>query len=47
MGYVVRWANPASFLQVEEVVDYVQHLIHSPENVNVGPAVLVRAGHGW
>jgi short-subunit dehydrogenase len=42
MGYVVPGANPASFLRVEDVVDVVRFLLQTPENVKLGPEVLVR-----
>ena len=42
MGYVVPGANPANFLRVEEVVDVVRFLLHTPENVKLGPEILVR-----
>ncbi len=42
MGYVVPGANPANFLQVEEVVDVVQFLLHTGDNVKLGPEILVR-----
>jgi hypothetical protein len=42
MGYVVPGAKPANFLRVEEVVDVVRFLLHSGENVKLGPEVLIR-----
>jgi short-subunit dehydrogenase len=42
MGYVVPGANPSNFLRVEEVVDVVRLLLHTPENVKLGPEILVR-----
>lgn len=42
MGYVVPGANPANFLQVEEVVDIVRFLLHTSDNVKLGPEILVR-----
>jgi short-subunit dehydrogenase len=42
MGYVVPGANPANFLRVEEVVDVVQFLLHTGDNVKLGPEILVR-----
>jgi NAD(P)-dependent dehydrogenase (short-subunit alcohol dehydrogenase family) len=42
MGYVVPGGNPANFLRVAEVVDVVRFLLHTPENVKLGPEILVR-----
>jgi short-subunit dehydrogenase len=42
MGYVVPGANPASFLQVEEVVDVARYLLHTGDNVKLGPQILLR-----
>ena len=42
MGYVVPGANPNSFLRVDEVVDVVRFLLHTGDNVKLGPEVLVR-----
>jgi short-subunit dehydrogenase len=42
MGYVVPGANPASFLQVEEVVDVARYLLHTSDNVKLGPQILLR-----
>jgi 3-oxoacyl-[acyl-carrier protein] reductase len=42
MGYVVPGANPANFLRVEEVVDVVRFLLRAPDNVKLGPEILVR-----
>lgn len=42
MGYVIPGANPASFLQVDEVVGVVRFLLHTGENVKLGPEILVR-----
>ncbi len=42
MGQVVPGANRDSYLHVEEVVDVVRFLIRLPDNVKVGPQVLVR-----
>ena len=42
MGYVVPGANPANFLRVEEVVDVVRFLLHTGDNVKLGPEILVR-----
>jgi 2-hydroxycyclohexanecarboxyl-CoA dehydrogenase len=42
MGYVIPGANPASFLQVDEVVGVVRFLLHTGDNVKLGPEILVR-----
>jgi 2-hydroxycyclohexanecarboxyl-CoA dehydrogenase len=42
MGYVVPGANPANFLRVDEVVDLVRFLLHTGDNVKLGPEVLLR-----
>jgi short-subunit dehydrogenase len=42
MGYVVPGANPRNFLQVEEVVDLVRYLLHTGDNVKLGPEILIR-----
>ena len=42
MGYVVPGANPANFLQVDEVVDVVRYLLHTGDNVKLGPEIPVR-----
>jgi short-subunit dehydrogenase len=42
MGYVVPGANPASFLQVGEVVDVARYLLHTGDNVKLGPQILLR-----
>jgi NAD(P)-dependent dehydrogenase (short-subunit alcohol dehydrogenase family) len=42
MGFVVPGANPKDFLQVEEVVDVVRFLLHTGDNVKLGPEILVR-----
>jgi short-subunit dehydrogenase len=42
MRYVVPGANPANFLRVEEVVDVVRFLLHTADNVKLGPEILVR-----
>jgi len=42
IGYVVRGADPNSFLRVDEVVDVVHFLLHTGDNVKLGPDVLVR-----
>jgi NAD(P)-dependent dehydrogenase (short-subunit alcohol dehydrogenase family) len=42
MGYVVPGANPDNFLRVDEVVDVVRYLLHTGDNVKVGPEILVR-----
>jgi acetoacetyl-CoA reductase len=42
MGYVVPGANPASFLTVDEVVDMARYLLHTGDNVKLGPQILLR-----
>jgi NAD(P)-dependent dehydrogenase (short-subunit alcohol dehydrogenase family) len=42
MGYVVPGANRANFLRVDEVVDVVRHLLHTSDNVKLGPEILIR-----
>jgi short-subunit dehydrogenase len=42
MGYVVPGAKPANFLQVAEVVDVVRFLLHTGDNVKLGPEILLR-----
>ena len=42
MGYVVPGANPANFLTVEEVADMARYLLHSGDNVKLGPQILLR-----
>jgi short-subunit dehydrogenase len=42
MGYIVPGANPATFLQVDEVVDLVRYLLHTGGNVKLGPEILLR-----
>jgi 2-hydroxycyclohexanecarboxyl-CoA dehydrogenase len=42
MGYVVPGANPANFLTVEEVVDVARYLLHTGDNVKLGPQILLR-----
>jgi 2-hydroxycyclohexanecarboxyl-CoA dehydrogenase len=42
MGYVVPGANPANFLQVDDVVDVVRFLLHTGDNVKLGPQILLR-----
>jgi short-subunit dehydrogenase len=42
MGYVVPGANPGNFLRVDEVVDVVRYLLHTSDNVKLGPEILVR-----
>lgn len=34
--------NPANFLQVDEVTDVVRYLLHTGDNVKLGPQVLLR-----
>ena len=38
----VPGANPRNFLQVDEVVDVVRFLLHTGDNVKLGPEILVR-----
>jgi hypothetical protein len=42
MGYVVPGAKPENFLSVDEVVDVVRFLLHTGDNVKLGPEVLIR-----
>ena len=42
MGYVIPGAKPENFLSVDEVVDVVQFLLHTGDNVKLGPEVLIR-----
>ena len=42
MGSVVPGANPAHFLTVEEVVDMTRYLLHTGDNVKLGPQILLR-----
>jgi NAD(P)-dependent dehydrogenase (short-subunit alcohol dehydrogenase family) len=42
IGYVVPGAEPENFLRVEEVVDVVRFLLHTGDNVKLGPEVLIR-----
>ena len=42
MGYVVPGANPANFLRLDEVVEVVRFLLSTPDNVKLGPEILVR-----
>ena len=42
MGYVVPGAHPSNFLSVKEVVDVVRFLLHTGDNVKLGPEILVR-----
>ena len=42
MGYVIPGADPNNFLQVAEVVDVVHFLLHTGDNVKLGPEILVR-----
>jgi NAD(P)-dependent dehydrogenase (short-subunit alcohol dehydrogenase family) len=42
MGYVIPGANPASFLKVDEVAGVVRFLLHTGDNVKLGPEILVR-----
>ena len=42
MGYVVPGANPRNFLTVGEVVNVVRYLLHTGDNVKLGPEILLR-----
>jgi short-subunit dehydrogenase len=42
MGYVVPGAKPENFLRVQEVVEVVRFLLHTGDNVKLGPEVLIR-----
>lgn len=42
MGYVVPGGNPENFLQVDEVVGIIRHLLTLGDNVKLGPEILVR-----
>jgi short-subunit dehydrogenase len=42
MGYVVPGANPATFLTVEEVAHVARYLLHTGDNVKLGPQILLR-----
>ena len=42
MGYLVPGANPSNLLRVDEVVDVVRYLLHTGDNVKLGPEILVR-----
>ena len=42
LGQVVPGANRENFLNVSEVVDLVRYLLRLPDNVKIGPEVLVR-----
>lgn len=42
MGYVVPDTDPTTFLRVDEVVDVVRFLLHTGDNVKLGPEILVR-----
>ena len=39
---VVPGADPANFLRVDEVVDVVSYLLHTGDNVKLGPEILLR-----
>ena len=39
---IVPGANPANFLTVEEVVDMARYLLHTGDNVKLGPQILLR-----
>ncbi len=38
----VPGASPANFLTVEEVVDVARYLLHTGDNVKLGPQILLR-----
>jgi len=40
--YVIPGADPASFLTVDQVVDVARFLLHTGDNVKLGPEILVR-----
>jgi len=40
--YDASGANPANFLTVEEVVDMARYLLHTGDNVKLGPQILLR-----
>jgi NAD(P)-dependent dehydrogenase (short-subunit alcohol dehydrogenase family) len=42
MARTIPGANPDTFLRVDEVVDIVRYLLHTGDNMQVGPEVLVR-----
>jgi short-subunit dehydrogenase len=42
MGYVVPGANPANYLQADDVVDVARYLLHTGDNVKLGPQILLR-----
>lgn len=42
MGYVVPGGIRANFLTVDEVVDMVRYLLHTGDNVKLGPQILLR-----
>ena len=42
MGYVVPGANARSFLTVDEVANVVRYLLHTGDNVKLGPEILLR-----
>jgi NAD(P)-dependent dehydrogenase (short-subunit alcohol dehydrogenase family) len=42
MAGAISGANRDNFLQVDEVVDVVRYLLHTGDNVKLGPEVLVR-----
>jgi NAD(P)-dependent dehydrogenase (short-subunit alcohol dehydrogenase family) len=42
MGSVMAGANRNNFLRLEEVVDIVRFLLHTGDNVKLGPEILVR-----
>lgn len=42
MGDVVPGANRENYLRVDEVVDVARYLIRLPDNVKLGPQILLR-----
>ena len=42
MADAIPGANRDNFLQIDEVVDVVRHLLHTGDNVKLGPEILVR-----
>ena len=42
MGYVVPGGNPAHFLTVADVADVARYLLHTNDNVKLGPQILLR-----
>src|SRR5579859_6416557 len=42
MGYVVPGGNPSHFLTVADVADVARYLLHTNDNVKLGPHILLR-----